>query len=1188
MEAPFFKVPEIVPQDLLLIQDLVGQIQKAPEVPHAVPVIMKEEEDDIASSDDGANSEDEVEAEVLPGGEEEGSGSSKSTGLSDSSSDSSSDSDTDVEEDIKPNTKRKQVDDEDDEDGEPSSTAVLRTKNELPEGDIIVPQISEVGPDERLEKVGEIMSIIDKVAIVKGHASHVQNRASEKALDSDTLLVFEDRKVLGHVFETFGPTYQPLYQIKFTSDFPLNPDQVKIGREVFHIPQRSNFVFLAELKRIKGSDASNVHDEEPADYELEFSDDEEEAAYKARAKQRRQASRDPSVAASSRHSTPVPSRYTTPSRHHDMAADSFYGSNPFDAHGPYDMDYGVGAGPSRPAPKPYDDPYSDEYNAAVAAAALYGIPPSESGTSVSPDPSDHGEYGRNRGRGRGKRPDRGGRANRDHESRSRPYDRGGRGRGRDRGRGSGDAYSGGRGGHQSISPTHPPRSLSPTSLAIATATGQFPTDSGYAAAGPSQAAAALQAAWSYDPYQPQQNQQQMFAFGGHAQPYVQPHINPRFASQLGFNMGFMGQGQQPPQQQQQQQHPQYSQYGAGMGGYGANTAGQAGQGWSGQWDYSNGPLPHGQAAPLHSAHERSTFSNISPRILQVATVATDSDRRPGTDAVPNIATPTYRRSLAAASSDSNTPVLTDDDARTADRHGHLFHCDLRGGGGSVRSRLRYRGARCRAVNTVADAHGRRRGPPEAHPAFAVAQGAGPGWGHENEPLIAANTKFLLTTNGALAPSNDVPFELQLNTSAYDRYFERPDVLKAYREQLVIQTPEFTTLPEHAAVGGRFRPRVPDEESVDTLDATYEKRHRKYETFEKRQRLREKEKLKHEHYKLKERIDQLRSMDAAAFMSIPDAAFEATSQQPESQATDGSISEAERRKELMLQVADTLEGRYRTLLNPEHGRTAEKSGRHDSVPTFKSAPVESERGYEEGGEEDEEDEDEVDELEGDGESDGGPEEPAPPPPQEKLKLRFRFSAGGVASVSPRKNAEISTPRKSLHPRRSMPLLSYQPSPDSSLSPKVSISVPGRRPARPRASNGTFLPASAAAAVLKDSGPRPYKRRRMKTSPVGDEDGEPTHSPSTTVHSHGGQELCQLALYAARNANAPPGRKTQRHKIAFGVKVPHELEEVRDFEIPHWVLHPESEASWQDTEDQYLLDASSATYARSEPGTEEMPS
>ena len=60
--------------------------------------------------------------------------------------------------------------------------------------------------------------------------------------------------------------------------------------------------------------------------------------------------------------------------------------------------------------------------------------------------------------------------------------------------------------------------------------------------------------------------------------------------------------------------------------------------------------------------------------------------------------------------------------------------------------------------------------------------------------------------------------------------------------------------------------------MDTSDAAYEKRHRKYETFEKRQRLREKEKLKHEHYKLKERIEQLRAMDSSAFLAIPASEF----------------------------------------------------------------------------------------------------------------------------------------------------------------------------------------------------------------------------------------------------------------------------------------------------------------------------
>ena len=53
-------------------------------------------------------------------------------------------------------------------------------------------------------------------------------------------------------------------------------------------------------------------------------------------------------------------------------------------------------------------------------------------------------------------------------------------------------------------------------------------------------------------------------------------------------------------------------------------------------------------------------------------------------------------------------------------------------------------------------------------------------------------------------------QLNLNTSAYERYFDKPEVIRAYREQQIIQTPEFTLLSEHEAVGGRFRPRSLDD------------------------------------------------------------------------------------------------------------------------------------------------------------------------------------------------------------------------------------------------------------------------------------------------------------------------------------------------------------------------------------------
>jgi len=77
-----------------------------------------------------------------------------------------------------------------------------------------------------------------------------------------------------------------MYQVKFNSSFPLDVKEARVSRPVFHVPARSKYIFLAELARLRGSDASNVHDEEPAEYELEFSDDEAEAAHKAKLRER--------------------------------------------------------------------------------------------------------------------------------------------------------------------------------------------------------------------------------------------------------------------------------------------------------------------------------------------------------------------------------------------------------------------------------------------------------------------------------------------------------------------------------------------------------------------------------------------------------------------------------------------------------------------------------------------------------------------------------------------------------------------------------------------------------------------------------------------------------------------------------------------------------------------------------------
>ncbi|OBZ79554.1 H/ACA ribonucleoprotein complex non-core subunit NAF1 [Grifola frondosa] len=428
-----FKLPSLVPQDLHLIRDLIGEVP--------VPTVLTE-----------------ISTTSKPSLQDNPINSSDSDSDSDTASDTDSDADSEQEVEA---TILGAVDDEDDR-------VSPNFKNEIIEADVVIPDISEVEPDETLEKVGEVMSIIDKVVIVKGLASGIANRGSEKALDSDTLLVFEDRKVLGYIYETFGPTSEPLYQVKFNHIYPLDSDKIKVSRAVFHVPQRSHYVFVNQLKQLKGSDASNVHDEEPAEDELEFSDDEQEAAHKRQVAERRERYRSQSVA-SSRHSTPTPSHM----RDQDIADES-YSNEPNSFN---DMDFG--AGPSRPAPIPYDDPYSDMYGVPDLPPAL--SPTSSEVKRDSDKQNDIGSHPRpDRGRGRGRGKGRGASGRREDRGRGRGRDR----RHSDRGRGWGHDQGGhdrsGSWADNDHSQTHPDqydsrarRSLSPTSLAIARATGQY-------------------------------------------------------------------------------------------------------------------------------------------------------------------------------------------------------------------------------------------------------------------------------------------------------------------------------------------------------------------------------------------------------------------------------------------------------------------------------------------------------------------------------------------------------------------------------------------------------------------------------------------------------------------------------------------------------------------------------------------
>ncbi|CEL56039.1 hypothetical protein RSOLAG1IB_07492 [Rhizoctonia solani AG-1 IB] len=176
------------------------------------------------------------------------------------------------------------------------------------------------------------------------------------------------------------------------------------------------------------------------------------------------------------------------------------------------------------------------------------------------------------------------------------------------------------------------------------------------------------------------------------------------------------------------------------------------------------------------------------------------------------------------------------------------------------------------------------------------------------PIVDPNAVFLITTDPK-GPPVAGPSNTGCSTTGNEdeRYFEREEVAENIRQQATIQTPEFCLLSEIYQPSSRLRTRV-EADVFDSSDAVYERLHRKPEMLEKRQRRREKDKLEHERYKLKERVEQLRAMDLQHFRGLL----------PPSHPAPGTESnhELESIRSELLAHADDLIRRYDVLLPPD--------------------------------------------------------------------------------------------------------------------------------------------------------------------------------------------------------------------------------------------------------------------------------
>ncbi|KAI4133928.1 MAG: hypothetical protein LQ347_001948 [Umbilicaria vellea] len=161
----------------------------------------------------------------------------------------------------------------------------LRTLNEKPDEEVQKPNVM-ITPDMKIKELGNAENLVENIVLIRGKIS-----GEYQVLETGSVLCLEDHTVLGVVAETLGRVQQPLYSVRFTNAAAISEAGIAKGTRIFYVEQHSTYVFTQRLKAFKGSDASNLHDEEVGDDELEFSDDEAEAEHKRRLKIQRQTKR---------------------------------------------------------------------------------------------------------------------------------------------------------------------------------------------------------------------------------------------------------------------------------------------------------------------------------------------------------------------------------------------------------------------------------------------------------------------------------------------------------------------------------------------------------------------------------------------------------------------------------------------------------------------------------------------------------------------------------------------------------------------------------------------------------------------------------------------------------------------------------------------------------------------------------
>lgn len=184
------------------------------------------------------------------------------------------------------------MDDEDEEDNiVERAVFVPKTEGELLLQDL--PPIEDLKisvASNTLACLGTISAIVEKQIIV-------QSNKDMPPLNIDSVLFFADGQPIGQIFDVLGQVKEPSYSIRFNTEQDITLKQLEIDMPVYFAPSAdksiTSFVFVNQLRKIKGTDASWKDNNEPPEHLKEYSDDEEERRAKSKLRSRNENQNEP-------------------------------------------------------------------------------------------------------------------------------------------------------------------------------------------------------------------------------------------------------------------------------------------------------------------------------------------------------------------------------------------------------------------------------------------------------------------------------------------------------------------------------------------------------------------------------------------------------------------------------------------------------------------------------------------------------------------------------------------------------------------------------------------------------------------------------------------------------------------------------------------------------------------------------